>query len=275
MIITRSIKKGRELSQGISMLEADPNEPGAWQESVPQYDVIINLAGTSIFTLWTSKARRDILGSRVNVTRNVVDALSTGKKGVLLISGSAVGYYGGREDDELLDESSPSGTDFLAQVGREWESQARRAEDFGVRVVLARFGIVLGRNGGALSKMVPAFKRYLGSALGSGKQWFPWIHQHDLFRIVLFSLEKDHISGPINCTAPNPVRNKEMTKILAHTLKRPTLMPAVPSFVVRSFLGEFGSVLLKGQRVVPKRLLDEGFQFRFPTFHEALEDLLD
>jgi uncharacterized protein (TIGR01777 family) len=273
-IITRSASGKASDAGGIGLIEANPAIPGAWQESVPQFDVIINLAGASIFTIWTAKARREILESRVLTTRNIVNALSAARKGTLLISASAVGFYGGRGGDEILDESSPPGDDFLAKVAIEWEAEAGRAEEYGVRVALARFGIVMGRNGGALGMMVPAFKKYLGGPLGSGKQWFPWIHQFDLFEIMRFLIQREDLSGPVNCTAPNPVQNRDMARILAQVLNRPAFMPAVPAFVVKTMLGEFGSVLLEGQRALPRQLLDRQFQFRFQTIQEALVDLL-
>lgn len=275
-IVTRSPQKGRAALPGsVTLVQGDPTTPGPWQQSISEHDTIINLAGTSIFTIWTARTRKSILESRILTTRNLVDALAGAKPGTVLLSTSAVGYYGGRSDDKLLDESSPPGNDFLAEVGRRWEAEALRAEEFGVRVILCRFGIVLGRNGGALSKMVPAFKYFLGSPLGSGMQWFPWIHEEDLLRAMLFLCEKEHISGPVNLTAPDPVRNREMTRILAETLHRPVIMPTVPAFVLKAALGEFGQVLLQGQRAVPRRLTEEGFQFQFPTFKDAVTDLID
>lgn len=274
-VLTRSAAKSRKLPVGASFVEGDTGKPGPWQEKVAECDVIINLAGASIFTRWTEEARRNIMDSRVTTTRNLVDALAAREgRPTVLLSASAVGYYGGREDDEILDESSSPGNDFLAQIGREWEAEARKAEAFGVRVVLCRFGIVMGKNGGALGKMVPAFKYFLGSALGSGRQWFSWIHQEDLFRIMVFLAENSRIGGPVNCTAPHPVRNEEMTRLLAKALHRFLIMPDVPAVVMRILLGEFAEVFLKGQRVIPGRLLDEGFQFKFPTLSEAFQDLL-
>jgi uncharacterized protein (TIGR01777 family) len=159
-------------------------------------------------------------------------------------------------------------------VGKAWEEEAKRGEQFGARVVRCRFGIVLGRNGGALETMVPAFRYYLASPLGSGRQWFPWIHLEDIFGIMSFVCEHPNTSGPINCTAPHPVRNREFTKALAKALKKWVILPAVPGFLLRTLLGEFGSVLLDGQRAFPKRLLDSGYRFRFPTLEEALRDLI-
>jgi hypothetical protein len=272
-ILSRSGSRGAA-GPGAALVLGDSMHPGPWQESVPQHDAVINLAGASIFTPWTARARRMIMDSRILTTRNVVDALSGASEGKVLISTSAVGYYGGRLDDVILDEESPPGDDFLAEVGVQWEAEALRAVDFGVRVAICRFGIVMGRGGGALDKMAPAFKRFVGSPLGSGRQWFPWIHLDDLAEIMAFLLDQPNISGPVNCVAPNPVRNKEMTEILAKVLHRPLIMPSVPGFVLRTILGDFGDVLLKGQRVIPRVLQEAGFRFRFPTFREAMNDLL-
>ena len=273
-ILTRSKQDGRAVPQGVSLLAGDPTIPGDWQQKVADHDAIINLAGESIFNRWTTKTKGLIRQSRILTTRNIVQALCSRKGAATeLLSASAVGYYGFRED-EIVDEYGHSGNDFLALVSQAWEAEATRAEDLGVRVVLCRFGIVLGRDSGALKKMVPIFKMGLGSPLGSGKQWFPWIHEQDLVNILLFLMDRKDISGPVNCVAPNPVRNREMTKILGQVLGKSTFMPSVPGWALRLGMGEFGTVLLKGQKVVPKRLLDNGFTFQFSTIKEALENLI-
>lgn len=273
-VLTRTIKKGRSLPEGASLLEGNPTKPGSRQEKVADHKVIINLAGASIFRRWNDEAKREILDSRILTTNHIVDTLADRKvKETYLLNASAIGYYG-FHGDEVLNENSPPGNDFLACVASEWESAARNAQKLGVHVVLCRFGIVLGKHGGALSQMIPVFKRWLGSPFGSGKQWFSWIHEEDLVNVFLFLLEHKNLEGPINCTAPNPVRNREFTKILGQVLRKPTFMPAVPGFVLRLIKGEFGNVLLKGQRVQPQKLLENGFRFRFPNIKEALHDLL-
>ena len=273
-VLTRAITEGRILPQGASYLEGNPTQEGTWQERVAEHEVIINLAGASIFRRWTKSAKEVMLDSRILTTKNLVEALSARKnKETLFLSTSAVGYYG-PQGDEALDERSPPGDDFLASLAQEWESFAVKAEAFGIRVVLLRFGIIFGKEGGALKQMIPIFNWYLGSPLGSGKQWFPWIHEQDLVNIYLYVLEQKDISGPINCTAPDPVRNEELTKVLGGVLGKPTFMPAVPGFMLKIMMGEFGSVLLNGQKVIPKRLLERGFSFSFPGLKEALEDLL-
>jgi uncharacterized protein len=273
-LLTRSAPKDRLPPPGAGFLVGDPNQPGPWQRAAAQCEVIINLVGSSIFTYWSASAKQRIRDSRIGTTHHLVDALEARRgQDTLLISTSAVGYYGGREDDRMLDEDSPPGNDFLARLSQDWEAEARRAESFGVRVACCRFGIVLGKRGGALAQMLPAFRYWLGSELGSGRQWFSWIHEQDLVDSVLFLIGRPGISGPVNATAPFAVRNRELTRVLAKTLRKPLVLPAAPGFVIRMVLGEFGDVLLKGQRVYPKRLLSEGFEFRFPALPEALADL--
>ncbi len=272
-LLTRAIKSGRALPTGASFLEGNPKEPGPWQKAVAEHQAFINLAGASIFSRWTEASKKEIRDSRILTTRNLVSALAD-RKGLetVLLSTSAVGYYGFHEDEGITEETPP-GSDFLALMARDWEAEARQAEAFGVRVIRGRFGIVLGERGGALDQMLPMFRKGLGSPLGSGKQWFPWIHQQDLTRIFLFLLEQKGAAGPINCTAPNPVRNKEMTRILAEVLGKPAFLPAVPGFMLKIILGEFGDVLLKGQKVLPEKLLGLGFHFEFPNLKEALQNL--
>jgi uncharacterized protein (TIGR01777 family) len=273
-ILTRRIKPGQALPGGASFLEGNPTAKGAWQEKAAEHEVFINLAGTSIFSRWTDEMKKDLRDSRILTTRNLVEAIQGRReKNAHLLSTSAVGYYGFRGDEELSEESPP-GKDFLATLATDWESEARRAETAGARVVLCRFGIVLGRDGGMLGQIVPIFRFYLGSPLGSGRQWFSWIHERDLSSVFLFLMDHPDIRGPVNCTAPEPVRNRDMTKTLGKVLGVPTFMPSVPGFVLRLMKGEFGSVILEGQRVLPRKLQAAGFPFQFPELRGALQDLL-
>jgi uncharacterized protein (TIGR01777 family) len=272
-LLTRAIKPGRILPSGAVFLEGNPLQPGPWQKAVPEHEVFINLAGSSIFSRWTEGAKKEMRESRLLTTRNLVQALAE-RQGTetLLLSTSAIGYYGFHEDEELS-EADPPGTDFLATLARDWEAEAQQAESFGVRVIRCRFGIVLGERGGALDRMVPLFNKGLGSPLGSGRQWLSWIHQQDLSRIFLFLLDRKNAAGPINCTAPQPVINKELTRLLAEALGRPAFLPAVPGFMLKLVMGEFGDILLKGQRVLPRKLHQLGFEFNYPDLKKALQNL--
>jgi uncharacterized protein (TIGR01777 family) len=273
-VLMRKVESVKGLPMGANSLEGDPTIRGAWQERVPEHEAFINLAGSSIFTRWTDEAKRSIRESRLLTTRHLVEAMAPRKgKETHLFSTSAVGYYGFHGDEDLIEESPP-GTDFLATLAREWEAEAVKAKEHGARVVLTRFGIVMGRNGGMLGEVVPLFRMFLGANLGSGSQWLSWVHEMDLARIFLFLLENRGIEGPLNCTAPEPVRNSEFTETLGKVLGVPTVLPPVPGFMLRLMKGEFGSVILKGQRVLPRRLLAAGFQFRYPTLQEALTEIL-
>jgi uncharacterized protein (TIGR01777 family) len=274
-LLTRAVKPGRFLPAGASYLEGDPTRPGDWQSQVASHEIFINLAGASIFNRWTEDYKKILIESRIQTTRNLVEALSAHRgQETVLINASAIGYYGFHGDEELSEEDRP-GTDFLATLARSWEEEAMKAEDLGVRVIRCRFGIVLGDKGGALDQMVPLFSKGLGSPLGSGSQWFSWIHQQDLSDILLFVIEQKELSGAINCTAPQPARNSELTKILGEVLRKPTFLPNVPAFMLKVIMGEFGDVLLRGQKVLPKKLFDLGYTFRFPDIRAALSDLLN
>jgi uncharacterized protein (TIGR01777 family) len=267
-ILTRS---GKGDSSGVSWVEGDPAQKGKWQEAVREHEVIINLAGASIFTRWTEEAKKKMRDSRIFTTRNLVEAMEGGKVKTFF-STSAIGYYGFHGDENLTEESPP-GADFLALLARDWEEEAKEAEKKGCRLVITRFGIVLGEKGGALGQMIPLFQRYLGGPLGNGRQWFSWIHIDDLTRAFLFLLEQPEISGPVNFTAPNPVRNKDLAQWLGRIMGRPAFLPA-PGFMLKLVLGEFGSILLKGQRVLPRKLLQAGFPFSYPEIDRALQQVI-
>lgn len=272
-ILSRS-SRNRSLRLGLAYCEGNPTKAGPWQEKVADHDALINLAGASIFRTWNEKNKEAIRSSRILTTRNLVDAIGQARKDMTLLNGSAIGYYGFREDG-ALDENSPGGDDFLAGVVQDWEAEARRAEEFNTRVVLCRIGVILGRDGGALSKMLSVFKWGLGSPLGSGMQWFSWISLHDLVNAFLYLLENKAISGPVNCTAPHPVTNREMTQALGKALHRPTILPPVPAFVIRGLLGEFSDVFVKGQKVIPRKLQENGFVFEYPEIEAAFAHLVN
>lgn len=270
-VLTRSVKGTSPPVRGMSLLQGDPRLKGPWQEAVQEQDIIINLAGASIFQKWTETYKKEIRESRVSTTQNLVEAIKPGKA-CMLFSTSAVGYYGFHGDEEL-DEDSPPGNDFLARLAIEWEGEALKAQEKGARVVITRFGIVLGEKGGALGQMIPLFRRYLGGPIGSGNQWFSWIHIKDLVEGFAFLIARPEISGPVNLCSPHPVRNRDLAKALGKALGRPSFLPA-PGFMIKLILGEFGSVILEGQRVIPRRLLRSGFTFSYPEIDKALQSLL-
>jgi uncharacterized protein len=271
-ILTPSLTGTERKMDGLSYLIGHPTIQGKWQEAVGEHDVIINLAGASIFSRWTPEQKKIIRSSRIETTRNLVEALPDSAQRITFFSTSAVGYYGFHKD-EVLTETSAPGEDFLAKLAYDWEQEALRAKDKGTRVIITRFGIVLGKNGGALGQMIPLFKYFLGGPLGSGNQWFSWVHMHDLAEAFVFLLNHQGISGAINLCSPKPVRNKELANAIGKVLYRPSFMPS-PGFMIRLFLGEFGDVLLKGQRVIPHRLLDAGYQFHYPDIEEALKSII-
>lgn len=273
-VLTRSLKGAKGSSSGISYLEGDPTRKGPWQEMIKDHDVVINLAGASIFAKWTEEHKKAIRESRILTTQNIVEGIPSRRDPpFIFFSTSAVGYYGFCGDEELTEESPP-GNDFLAQIAVEWEREALKARDKGAGVVITRFGIVLGEKGGALGQMIPFFKKYIGGPIGSGKQWFSWVHIKDLAEAFTFLLKHPEISGPVNVCSPNPVRNKELAKALGKALRKPSFMPA-PGFMVKLVLGEFGSVILEGQRVIPKRLLESGFIFQYPDIDKALQHIVE
>ncbi len=239
-------------------------------EIISNIDAVINLAGESIAEgKWTKERKERILSSRVSTTRALVQSMQNANpKPKVLISASAVGYYGPHGDEIIAEDSSP-GSDFLAEVCKAWEAEALKIQESGVRVIIVRFGTVLESDGGALPKMARPFKFFAGGPVGSGRQWFSWIHRDDLTGIIKYVLENGAVSGPINTTAPQPVTNKEFSTALGKSLGRPSWLP-VPGFVLKIAFGELGGVLLTGQRVIPKKITEAGYQFKYPDIDRAL-----
>jgi len=242
-----------------------------WKSALDGVDGVINLAGEPIAEKkWSHTQRHRIETSRIDSTDSLVQAIAEAKqKPQFFISASAIGYYGPRSDETITEEASP-GNDFLSVLCRDWEEEAKKAEELGLRVVRLRTGIVLGSGGGALKKMVEPFKFFIGGQLGSGKQWMSWIHLEDHVRLTIELMNNPQARGPVNATAPNPVPNKEFCQTLAKVMHRPCWATA-PAFVLRLALGEMADMLLTGQRVVPAAAEKLGFQFHYANLEDALE----
>lgn len=246
--------------------EAGPPPP----EALEGVDAVFHLAGEPVAQgRWSAAKKARIRNSRTVGTSNLVQGLrALDRPPAVLVSASAVGYYGSR-GEEVLDERSAPATGFLPEVCRDWEAAAMACAEGGTRVVTIRIGLVLGPNGGALAKMLPPFKLGLGGPLGDGRQWVPWIHVDDLARLFVFAAEAPDLEGPLNGTAPDPVPNREFTRALGRAVRRPALLPT-PAFALRSALGEFAEVLLASQRVLPRAAERAGFDFRYRNIEEAL-----
>jgi uncharacterized protein (TIGR01777 family) len=260
------------LPAGVTGAHFQAGEPLA-PEALAGAQAVIHLAGEPVNQRWTHDAKQRIRDSRVLGTRAVVQALKAAGTVQRFVSVSAIGYYGGAHGAEPLTEESPPGKDFLAGVCLGWESEAASAHEFGVPTAVARLGVVLHPEGGALHSMLPPFRMGAGGRVGSGKQYASWIHRADAVAALRFLLENPKLEGPINLTAPEPVTNAEFAHALGAALGRPSVMH-VPGFVLKAALGEMAMVALEGQRVLPRRLTEAGFSFRFPRLEEALRDLL-
>jgi uncharacterized protein (TIGR01777 family) len=256
-----------------SFIKWDPQNGFTDPARLEGIDAVVHLAGESLSALrWTDEKKKAIRDSRVLGTRSVVDTISDLKQRPrVLVSASAIGFYGDRGDEELT-ETSKSGKNFLAEVCREWEVEARRAEDSGVRTVLLRTGIVLSKDGGALGTMLTPFKFGLGGVIGDGKQWMSWISLDDQIEAINYALENESIRGAVNSVSPHPVTNQEFTATMGEVLYRPTFIP-LPEFAVHLAFGEMGeALLLDSTKVIPKRLTDAGFKFKFPDLKKAIEN---
>jgi uncharacterized protein (TIGR01777 family) len=274
-ILTRRSIDGQVTDRPLlSYARWDGKSPGSWQEHIDGVDAIINLSGQSIASKrWTATRKQLLTSSRLESTDAIVAAIKTANlKPPVLLNASAVGYYGHVGEGDVTEEHS-AGEDFLARLCVRWESAALEARHFGVRVVLLRTGVVLDPRGGALQKMRRPFKMFVGGPLGSGRQWFPWIHREDEIRAILFALQQPALSGPVNLAAPEPATMQDFSAALGKALQRPSVF-TVPAFALRTLLGEMADVVLTGQRVIPRKLTQAGFKFRFPMLAEALVDLL-
>jgi uncharacterized protein (TIGR01777 family) len=275
--LTQELRKSGNDVTVTTRRQTDTKEKLSWnppglipQNIISKFDGIINLAGEPIAPArWTEERKKGILSSRIDTTRALVESIKAADtKPKVLISASAIGYYG-PHGDESLTEDTPPASDFLADVCVKWEAEALKAQESGVRVVTVRIGGVLEADGGALPQMIIPFKFFIGGPIGSGKQWFSWIHRDDVVGIMRYALENESVSGSVNATAPNSVTNKQFSTALGKALNRPSCL-AVPGFMVELTLGELGAVLLTGQKVLPEKMLKAGYKFKYEDIEAAL-----
>ena len=277
LVFTRNPNKAQKVFpasafSNLEIVQYTPQESGEWQKSVSGCDAVVNLAGEPIAERWSSQQKKAIMESRQIGTRKLVEAISMAEnKPQVLVSGSAIGYYGTSETTVFKEDSAP-GNDFLAQVCQNWEAEAQKVTESGVRLVILRIGIVLA-NGGALGKMLGPFKMFAGGPIGSGKQWFSWIHRDDLVNLIFQAIQNSNMSGVYNATAPHPVRMNTLCQTLGNVMSRPSWLP-VPDFVLELLLGDGAVVVLEGQQVLPENTKGAGFDYQYPELYPALEEIV-
>lgn len=274
IVLSRSPERATDLPAGVRAVRWDGRTAQGWGHLVGGAEAVVNLAGENLAAgRWTAARRARIRESRLHAGAAVVEAIrAADEKPRLLIQASAVGYYGPRGDEELA-ETAPPGNDFLARLCLEWEASTAAVEGLGVRRASIRSGLVLSAHGGALPRLLLPFRFFAGGRLGTGRQWYPWIHLADEVAAIRFLIEAEGVDGPINLTAPRPVTNAALSATIGRVLGRPALLPT-PGFALRLALGDMATVVLDGQRAVPARLLALGFRFRFTEIEAALRDLL-
>ncbi len=274
-VLTRDARRAKgELPAAVRCAAWNPEKAGAWYEELGIVDAVVHLAGESVAKRWTDAVKKRIESSRIDSTRHLVEAIErAAHKPEVLVSASATGYYGPQAPEKELDETSPPGSDYLASVCARWEEAAREVEKLGVRAVQLRIGVVLGEGGGALEKMLLPFKLFAGGPMGDGKQMIPWVHRDDVVGMLLMAIDNPEIKGPINAVSPNPVSSKELATAIGTVTSRPSWIPA-PAFALKLAMGEASSILLTGQRVVPQRAIDLGYEFHRARLVPALESIL-
>ena len=276
LVFTRNPSKAQKVfptANNIEIVQYTPQESGEWQKKVSGCDAVVNLAGQPIAERWSPQQKTAIMESRQIGTRKLVEAIAMAEdKPKVLVSGSAIGYYG-TSDTATFEETSNSGNDFLSQVCQNWEAEAQKVTEYGVRLVIIRIGIVLA-DGGALGKMIGPFKMFAGGPIGSGKQWFSWIHRDDLVNLIVQAIEREDMSGAYNATAPNPVRMDRLCQTLGEVMNRPSWLP-VPDFVLELLLGDGAIVVLEGQQVLPKKTTATGFDYKYPELKPALAEIVN
>lgn len=278
-VFTRSVEKAKKVLaapkfKSVEFVRYVPTASGDWQREISGCDGVINLAGEPISERWSAERKKRIMDSRRVGTQKLVEAISQAEpKPSVLVSTSAIGYYGTSETAEFFETSEPAESDFLSQVCQAWEAEAKQAKDVGVRTVIVRTGIVLG-DGGAIAKMITPFKLYAGGPIGNGRQWFSWIHVNDLVNLYLKALLDSSMQGVYNGTAPEPVRMKELADTLGKVMDRPSWLP-VPDFAIEALLGDGAVVVLKGQKVLPERTQAAGFSYDYSEVRDALKDVVE
>jgi len=272
--LSRNAERARETLGVSAETWADPEAERPPLDALRGRDGVVHLLGEVIAQRWSDETRREIRDSRVLSTRNLVAALAelpAEERPRVLVSGSGAGWYGHRGDERLDESTAEPGDDFLAQLTVDWESEAGAAEELGVRVVRNRTGVVLSNSGGALEKMLPFFKVGIGGPVAGGRQYVPWVHVDDVVGATMFALDNEAVSGPVNVTAPEPVTNKELSRTLGRVLRRPAFAP-VPALAVKVLYGDMAQIVTTGQRAVPGRLTELGYEFRRPDLEPALRD---
>jgi len=278
LVFTRNPSKAQKVFPAsvygnLEIVQYTPTKSGSWQNSVSGCDAVVNLAGEPIAERWSSQQKNAIMDSRQIGTRKLVEAIAMAEsKPQVLVSGSAIGYYGTSETTTFT-EDSPAGNDFLSQVCQNWESEAQKVTELGVRLVILRIGIVLA-NGGALGKMIGPFKMFAGGPIGSGKQWFSWIHREDLVNLIVRGIQNSQMSGVYNATSPTPVRMNQLCQTLGEVMNRPSWLP-VPDFVLEVLLGDGAVVVLEGQQVIPQKTQSTGFNYQYTQLKPALSEIVN
>ncbi len=280
LVLTRNSNKAQQVFRAsafphVEIVAYTPTESGTWQNAISGCSAVVNLAGEPIAEQrWTTTQKQKILQSRQLGTQKIVEAIGKADvKPQVLVNASAIGYYGTSETATFTESSSP-GSDFLAQVCQAWEGEAQKVTELEVRLVIIRLGVVLGNEGGALAKMIPPFQVFAGGPLGTGNQWFSWIHRDDIVNLIVESLQRSDLEGTINGTAPNPVRMSQLCQVLGQVMNRPSWLP-VPSFALEMLLGDGAKVVLEGQQVLPQKTESLGFKYKYPQIKSALEEIIN
>ena len=275
-IFTRNPEAAKKVMKGAKKyIKWNYNNPEEWKDYLNKTDSVIHLAGTNLGAKrWNYEFKKELYNSRIESTKQLVNTIKNcGNKPKSLITASAVGFYGERGDEELIEKSNP-GKDFLSNLCSEWEKEAEKVEDQNVRRVSLRIGLVLSNEGGVLKKILPPFNIFLGGPLGNGKQWFPWIHIEDLINILIHTIKTESLQGPVNIASPGIVRMKDFATSLGKVLQRPSFFQ-VPKFILKIAVGEFANAIVSGQKVSVDKLLNSGYNFRFTDLENALKNLLE